>query len=333
MDIRDFSITVSAIGKMAPLMGQAEEKCILSPVYSFLNSYPHWSSNIADVRYLLFGLASLKAKWSVVNDGHRKLESTIIDMLKNENFNQVLLGDVVWSMGTMRAVWTEISSDLRETIMDNFDGLIGQMSAYSLSSNVWSLVKMGVTWSDFSPSSRTGLVQKLEAMTCMIASDATMREGSSNKKKIRQFTPSQAAKLVWAIGRLDTSSSSTRFPLYIMEALLLQAGGTKKSKMGAAVNENQALIGLAKSGVTWEYLSPKAKTGLLDQFQRVCQSSNDQALVSSVWAMGSLESSRDELGEEVQGDMFRSIQRLLATSKLLSWGLSNVSSLHLCFIY
>jgi hypothetical protein len=155
------------------------------------------------------------------------------------------LSDLMWALCSMRASWTRLPSATRQLLLGHLDhAAIKQsrsMSPYHLSSLLWSLAKIGVRWRDL-PASTSGSLLCLRYLNAFA------------------FTPTQASKLLWAIGSFAIPKGTLRNE--VVELLLHQAAPTADARFdqeevvaALSPSESQILVGLLRSGVESSALS------------------------------------------------------------------------------
>lgn len=212
------------------------------------------------------------------------------------------MGDIFWGLGTTGLNADELTHSMKISLLKAFEYKAGNFNGYSLSSALWSIAKMGIKWGDLSVTVRESLPQSLVRLSS-------------------EMSPQQSSKVLWALGTCGYKFENTGY-LPLIESLLTNVGSIKRSKMGSAVSASQTLIGLAKSGLPWERMSPVVREGIWEQVTRVCQSTNNRGIANAIWAMGTMGIPMTAIPEEVHTVMLSGISR--AAEECSAWALCNI---------
>lgn len=94
-----------------------------------------------DISVVLVSFAKIQASFykdlSTKSDFMSKLACSL-PLMKEKT-----VGDIIWSLGTMDARWSTLSPELQKAIVDSVNIHGASFNAYSLSSVIWALAKMG----------------------------------------------------------------------------------------------------------------------------------------------------------------------------------------------
>jgi hypothetical protein len=255
MKADDFSISINALAEMksvSPSWSTIDEfHSVTSPLNKLIQQF-----TMDEMAHLMSNLGRMGISWIDIEK-----ESRFIDKLGSmlSSLREQQLVDVIWALGITGARSDDLSKQIQSGLIDALIKNFGQFSAFSFSSSLWSLAKMGTRWNSFPPTLRSIIASKTQAIA-------------------GGLSPQQSSKVVWALGMLG--AQRTLVSIAALERLVLRIGDIKKSQMGNAFTASSMFVGLAKMGVSWSDFSPEMQCELRDQLSRVLQAFDSKVAVT-----------------------------------------------------
>ena len=251
-----------------------------------------------DTVSLVVGMARMQAQWS---DVCRDISLSSQVSYHLSSMDDRAVGDVVWSIGSMGARWNELPKPLQFSILTSLEREGSKLNSFALSSTFWSMAKMGAKWSYFSSKLQLDFLRRAVELGPLMS-------------------PQQSSKLVWALGTMGANSEV--FPEFLLESHVVNVGTIKKSQIGFAVSASQTLTGVAKTGVTWDKISPLMRSTLWDQIIRICQSNNDRGIANAIWSLGTIGTPMNSIPANIKELMLSSSGNIM--KECSSWAFCNI---------